>query len=849
MNKLDNYFWSFFNHVRGRKDLRGLREVVISLFFLKQANDEDFSNPFNKISLPQNSEWVYLINNLEDLNFLNLLKEAFFSLEKENDHLKNTFSSFYFIYDFNNEFDLQLVKNLFIKISEFGLLEGDVSFSNFIGELLSKFADYEGKKGGDFTTPDSVSKLMVQLLDPKEGSILDSTCGTGGFFEKVKENHPSSIFQFYGQEYNQNTLALAKLRFAFSADDSINFTEAKDTLNQDGFPNLKVDYVLMHPPFNVRNTLTNENQFDPRFEYGLPPKSNANLAWVQHAIYHLKENGKAAILLSNGSLNSRVEFQMRKNIIAADLVEAIISLPSQLFSNTSIPASIWLLNKHKAKKDKVLFIDSSNLGQMVNRSQRILSDSNILELSKLFESWQKNDFNYKDKIGFVKSVDLSEISNNDFLLAPSRYVGIKGVNDIDLDNSVMLNNIIEYVRPTRLEPNTRYKRLSIKDLAINADSFYLKPENLSEGELNPNYRELKNNVLLLSRLGSKIKPTYFKSSKDHLAYTSSGIYAFKVDLNKVTLEYLIAELHKDYIKKQIENFRKGAGIPFIRKEDLLSVKIKLPQPDKQKEIFEKERELRFQAAAKDLGFEKEIAKLKDSQMKDLGSKKHNIMQHLNNVKSSADVLTEMMELNKGILKFDDIIDPRRGVTVEKRFLRLQESLDKVIYYVDNITNELKYDKAEIINPAKFIKECKERGIQNKLFSVENIVESATFEGREPLISISKNDFEEVYNNLLENAINHGFVDKNKSYIFRVTIAYIDDYLEINFVNNGKPFPKGIAQKIGVKGEKAGATAGTGIGLWKVTEIAKHFDCKLEVFDEPSSEFPVGFKFKFNIETL
>jgi type I restriction enzyme M protein len=849
MNKLVNNIWSFTNEVRGYKEVSELKEIVVSLIFLKHATDEYLSNPFSEILVPKKAHYNFLTENLNNSDLMNYLWGAFDAIEFENAQLRDTLTNFNFRNRFNNKDDFYLIQNLIIKICEFGSLEGDFSFSNFIGELLSKFADYEGKKGGDFTTPDSVSKLMVKLLNPKEGSILDSTCGTGGYFEKVKENHPSGIFQFYGQEYIQNTLALAKLRFAFSTGDSLNFSEANDTLSQDGFLNLKVDYVLMHPPFNVRNALIDKNQFDPRFEYGLPPKSNANLAWVQHAIYHLKENGKAAILLSNGSLSSRAESKVRKNIIDADLVEAIISLPSQLFSNTSIPASIWLLNKHKANKDKVLFIDSSNLGQMINRSQRILSDSNILELSKLFESWQKNDFNYKDKIGFVKSVDLSEISNNDFLLAPSRYVGIKGLNDIDLDNSVMLNNIIDYVRPTRIKPKTRYKRLSIKDLAINADSFYLKPENLSEGELNPNYRELKNNVLLLSRLGSKIKPTYFKSSKDQLAYTSSGIYAFKVDLNKVTLEYLIAELHKDYIKKQIENFRKGAGIPFIRKEDLLSVKIKLPQPDKQKEIFEKERELRFEAAAKDLGFEKEIAKLKDSQMKDLGSKKHNIMQHLNNVKASADVLTTMMDLNNGVLKANTIIDPKRGVTVEKRFQRLQESLSKVIYYVDNITNELRYDVAEIVDPIKFIKECKERGLQNDLFTIEVIVESATFQGQKPFISISKNDFEEIYNNILENAINHGFVDNGKSYIFRISIAYKDDFLEVIFINNGKPFPKGMAEKFDVKGEKAGVTAGTGIGLWKVAEIAKHFDCTLEVLDEPENEFPVGFKFQFNLETL
>jgi signal transduction histidine kinase len=236
-------------------------------------------------------------------------------------------------------------------------------------------------------------------------------------------------------------------------------------------------------------------------------------------------------------------------------------------------------------------------------------------------------------------------------------------------------------------------------------------------------------------------------------------------------------------------------------------------------------------------------------MKDLGSKKHNIMQHLNNVKASTDVLMKMMELNKGVLNSDAIIDPRRGVSVGNRFLRLQESLDKVIYYVDNITNELQYDDAEIINPITFIKECKERGIENDNFSIEIIIDKETFNSIKPLISISKNDFEELYNNILENAIKHGFIDESKSYIFRVTIAYVDDLLEINFENNGKQFPKGIAEKLDVKGEKAGATAGTGIGLWKVAEIAKHFACKLEVLDEPQSEFPVGFKFKFNLETL
>jgi len=228
-----------------------------------------------------------------------------------------------------------------------------------------------------------------------------------------------------------------------------------------------------------------------------------------------------------------------------------------------------------------------------------------------------------------------------------------------------------------------------------------------------------------------------------IVYSSNKIFSFKVYEKKVFLDFLIAELYKDYIQFQLDSYRKGAAMQVIRREDLLKVLILVPSSlNEQKKIFENERELRFQAITKDLGFEKELAELKKAQMKDLGSKKHNIMQHLNNVKASADVLTRMMELNNGVFMADEVIDPRRGITVEKRFLRLQESLEKVIYYVDNITNELKYDEAEIINHIKFIKECKERGLQKDLIAIDIIVENATFEGRKPLISISNQYFQD-----------------------------------------------------------------------------------------------------------
>lgn len=850
MTELDNRLWDLLNRVRGHRDVRDLKELFVSLVFLKYANDKFIENDLNAIEVPKDAQWNYLQKIINTSNFIDVLQKSFFSIENENPKLEGTFSVFNFRNIFKTREDSELVRYLFDGLTDIGIYYYPSEFSNVIENLLINFANNDGKRGNDFTTPESVSQLMIELLNPSQGLILDSACGTGGFFQKIKDNYPKEDFEFYGQEYNPSTLAIAKLRFAFNQENKINFGEPKSTLTEDQFPNLKTDYVIMHPPFNVKSWIKNDTEIDSRFEFGIPPKGNANFAWMQHAIHHLNNKGKAVLLFSNGSLISGgKDGEIRKNIIEADLVEAIVSLPSQLLVNTSIPTSIWLINKNKVKKGKILFIDASDLG-IKNKTQRILDADSIGKITKAIYTWQSNYDIFNNEIGFTNAVDLNEIAENDYLLTPARYVGIVEILDIDLSNSISLGDVLEYYRPLRLKSNIVYKRLGISNLSSNPDSYLLNTENLSDGELNSNFRILINDILLIARLGPNLRPTYCKSNIKRVAYSSSSILSFIVDESKISIEYLIAELYKDYIKAQIESFRKGSGIPSVRIEDLLKIKIIVPTLlEQQKEIFEKERELRFQSVAKDLGFEKEIASLKLAQMKDLGSKKHNIMQHLNNVKASTDVLTRMMELNNGILKFDEVIDPRRGVTVEKRFLRLRESLDKVIYYVDNITNELKYDEAEIINPSKFIKECKERGQENDLFSVEIIVEYATFEGREPLINISKNDFEEIYNNILENAINHGFVDKNKSYVFRVTIAYIEDLLEINFINNGKPFPKGIAEKFYIKGEKAGVTAGTGIGLWKVAEITKHFGCVLEVFDEPSSEFPVGFKLKFNIETL
>lgn len=852
MNNIGDEFWNALNSARGTMDVRELKELFISLIFLKYANDKFTNDNHRPIKVSKIAQWDYLNTNIQHPDFAMSLWEALKSLEKENQSIQNTFSVFDFYSKFGSQKNSAVISRFFKIISGFDFVKAKLGFSDIIEILLVYTAGYEGKLGNDITTPESVSQLLIELLNPAGGSVLDSTCGTGGFFQNIEVNYPNGKFQFYGQENNWSTLAIAKLRFAFNQKNTIHFGEAKSTLDQDQFQELHTDYVIMHPPFNLKFYSELKYSDDSRFVYGEAPKSNANLLWIQHAIFHLNDTGKAAILLSNGSLSSRgKEEEIRKNLIEQDLVESIITLPSQLMANTSIPVSIWILNKNKSNSDEILFIDGSNETKQASKtSQYGLNTDSISRISSTLLNWQAQDLSYQDLLGFCKAVNTKEITKNDFQLSPARYVGVKDLENIDLDSALQLKDILTVVPSKRLESGELYKIVTVKNLSNNPDSYVLDFDDLIEGELKPNFKVLSDNGLLISKIGPNIKPTYFEIGDEIIGYASHSIIAFKVNKDIISLEYFIPELNKDYINIQLNQFRHSSTLQSFNLKDFLNVMIEVPKTiEQQNEIAEREREMRFQAVAKDLGFENEIAKLKTAQMKDLGSKKHNIMQHLNNVKSSTDVLIKLMSINKGTLKADEIIDPRRGVTVENRFLRLRQSLDSVIYYVDNITNEIQYSPEEIINPATVLKDCKEKGTEGNLFSVDLIVESATFDLQIPLVKISTNDFEEVYNNLLENARKHGFVDKDKKYIFRITVAYIDQFVQILFENNGKPFPTGISNRYNIKGEKAGTTGGTGIGLWKVSQIADHFEAIIEVIDEPNREFPVGFKFKFNLETL
>lgn len=308
--------------------------------------------------------------------------------------------------------------------------------------FLGQFALAEGKKGGQYFTPKSIVSLIVEMLEPYQGRVYDPAMGSGGFFvqsERFIKEHGGKLgnLSVYGQESNPTTWRLAAMNMAIRGIDFNFGKEPANSFTNDQHPDLRADYVMANPPFNIKEWWDGKLEGDPRWKYGTPPKGNANFAWVQHMLHHLAPNGSMALLLANGSMSSNTggEGDIRRALLEADLVECMVALPGQLFTNTQIPACIWFLTKNKkARADfsdrsgKVLFIDARSLGYMKDRVLRDFTPEDTEKIAGTFQKWKSGD-GYEDEAGFCKSATLEAITKHDHVLTPGRYVGAADEED------------------------------------------------------------------------------------------------------------------------------------------------------------------------------------------------------------------------------------------------------------------------------------------------------------------------------------------------------------------------------------------------------------------------------------
>ena len=376
-----------------------------------------------------------------------LIDDAFDAIEKDNPKLKGVLQRIS-DYGVSNATLIGLIQ-LFSKNSFHA--HGALSAKDILGHVyeyfLGRFAQAEGKRGGQYFTPKSIVSLIVEMLEPYSGRVYDPAMGSGGFFvqtERFITAHQGNInnVSIYGQEFNPTTWKLAAMNMAIRGIDYDFGKHNADSFTQPQHIDKKMDFIMANPPFNISDWWSESLSEDPRWAYGTPPKGNANFAWLQHMIYHLSPNGKMALLLANGSMSSQTnnEGEIRKAIINADLVECMVALPGQLFTNTQIPACIWFLNRNKKRKGEVLFIDARQIGYMKDRVLRDFTADDIAKIANTLHAWQQSD-GYEDQAAFCKSATLEEIAGNDFVLTPGRYVGTAEQEDDGVPFAEKMQNL------------------------------------------------------------------------------------------------------------------------------------------------------------------------------------------------------------------------------------------------------------------------------------------------------------------------------------------------------------------------------------------------------------------------
>lgn len=404
-----------------------------------ELEERDYYTAANVFWVPEVARWEALRAAAKAPDIGKRIDDALTVIETENPKLKGILDKRYA----RAQLPDGKLGELVDMISTIGFGENPSTARDVLGQIyeyfLGMFASAEGKRGGQFYTPASIVKTLVAVLSPHEGKVYDPCCGSGGMFvqsEKFIESHGGKIgdVAIYGQEANPTTWRLAAMNLAIRGIDFNLGREPNDTFTKNQHPDLRADYILANPPFNISDWWHGSLTGDARWVYGDPPQSNANYAWLQHMLYHLKPSGRAGIVLANGSMSSSQnnEGAIRASMVDADVVEVMVALPSQLFFNTQIPACLWFLVKEKNhRKGEVLFIDARKLSTMISRVQAELTDDAIEQIEKTVAAWRDGSGNYKDVAGFCRSVKLSEIAKHGHVLTPGRYVGAEEVADDD----------------------------------------------------------------------------------------------------------------------------------------------------------------------------------------------------------------------------------------------------------------------------------------------------------------------------------------------------------------------------------------------------------------------------------
>ncbi len=467
--------WKMADALRGSMDAAEYKHVVLGLIFLKYISeafetarcrldverdqgadpeDPDEYRAQNVFWVPPAARWGYLQSQARQPGIGRLVDDAMAAIERDNaEALKDVLPKNYG----RQSLDPTRLGQIIDLVGNVRVGDEESRAKDVLGRVyeyfLSMFANAEGKRGGEFYTPRCVVKLLVEMIEPYEGRVYDPCCGSSGMFVQSIEfirAHQARVageksvtfgptpdaaarVSIFGQESNHTTWRLARMNLAIRR--ITGQIAHGDTFHDDRHPDLRADFILANPPFNVSNWGADRLAEDQRWTYGTPPRGNANFAWVQHIVHHLAPSGVAGFVLANGSMSSRqkAELRIRRGLLEAELVDCMVALPGQLFYSTPIPACLWFLARDRGngrfrdRRGEILFIDARRLGRMIDRTHRELDDSDIARIADTYHAWRGEDasWDYEDVAGFCKSESVEEVMRNGYLLTPGRYVGVE----------------------------------------------------------------------------------------------------------------------------------------------------------------------------------------------------------------------------------------------------------------------------------------------------------------------------------------------------------------------------------------------------------------------------------------
>lgn len=463
----ENKLWEMADKMRGHLDSSEYKHVALGLIFLKYISDAfqakyeelaaksdtEYTDPedrdeyaaANIFWVPKEARWENIQTDAPQPTIGKTIDDAMVALERENSSLKGVLPKDYS----RPALDKRRLGELVKTVGDIELKARKEGVRDPLGRVyeyfLGRFAAAEGKGGGEFYTPQCIVQLLIRMIEPYQGRIYDPCCGSGGMFvqsERFVEEHGGRLgdIAVYGQESNPTTWKLAKMNLAIRGIDADLGGKHADSFHNDLHKDLKADFILANPPFNMSDWGGDRLKDDARWQFGTPPANNANYAWIQHFIHHLRPKGIAGFVMANGSMSTSTssEGEIRKRMIEEDMVDCMVALPGQLFYTTQIPVCLWFIARSKnadsnrgfrERKGEVLFIDARRMGNLVDRVHRELTKEDINTICGVYHNWRSDGNDYEDRAGWWKSVELAEIEKHGYVLTPGRYVGAEEVED------------------------------------------------------------------------------------------------------------------------------------------------------------------------------------------------------------------------------------------------------------------------------------------------------------------------------------------------------------------------------------------------------------------------------------